>query len=234
MMQSMPESEREAFVAAAWLQQNWNILNATGATALGAGAFLLNPLNVDELRGITVAYERYKAGAITKGQYDYERKSRIERFKARVGPAERLLFPGKTPNEVFRISRSKVIPATAPVMENAARLQTIGRYASRGGVVLSAVGLGFACGEIARADNRADKNKIFAEASTSFIAGTAASVVIGITLAATPVGWIVALSLAAGATMASFGAGKAASIAYDKFGNEIDFVNMVGVDNVCR
>jgi hypothetical protein len=233
MLRSMPEHERGAFSAAAWLQQNWNILNSVGGTALGMGSNLLNRRTVEDLKEIATAYERYKAGEITKGQYDYERKRRIERFRMRIGPLERIFFPGKSPSEVFRISRSKLVPATDPVVRNASRLQTIARTASKGNVVLSITGLGIACNQMAQTESRLKKNRIAVEASAGFAAGVLAGTVISAILMATPIGWFGALVLAAGASAFSYGAGKAAVKLYDLHGDEFDLVKATRLSSLC-
>ena len=52
-------------------------------------------------------YNDYKADMLSKGQYDYRRKTLLNRLKTKLGPTNILLNGSKSPNEVLRISRKK-------------------------------------------------------------------------------------------------------------------------------
>lgn len=226
-------AERDAFFALAWLEENYRWLAqpaGVGASALG---LLTGPGNVALVREVGTAYDLYKRGVLTKGQYDYRRRTALQTFSRNVGPMERLLFKGQTANEVVRISRLLGIPATHRIEATAARLGQMARYATRGGVVLAGAGLYMACREMGRASGAQEKNEIMVEAVGSTAVGAALSLGVAIALTTTPVGWGVALVLAAGTAVASYGGGVGLRVAYDRWGQKVDFADRLGVSRLC-
>ena len=97
-------------------------------------------------------YESYKHGNITKGQYNYRRTKLISQFSSRLGPTNFLLNGTADPREVLRISREKGTLPTQAITQQINKMNRLSKVASRGGIVLSAVGLGIACHEIAHAE----------------------------------------------------------------------------------
>ncbi len=115
-------------------------------------------------------------------------------------------------------------------------MNRISKFASNGGAILTVASVGLACREIANTDNTLEKNHILVESLGSVFGGTAFGIATGITLfmIGTPVGWVAALVIGAGAVASSYATGQAAKFVYDKFANTTDFVSMAGISTLCR
>lgn len=189
------------------------------------------PLLIDMVEN----YENYKRGGASKGQYDYRRRQKVDEFTRRLGPMNFLLNGTQSPNEVLRISRTSGTAPTQPVTHQINKMQRISKTAARGGVVLSVVGLGVACYEIAQTDDADKKNDILVESLGSVLGGIAYGAAVGLTLflLATPVGWVGALAIAAGGAAFSYGAGQVAGSLYDATGRKIDFAHQTGINTIC-
>ena len=114
------------------------------------------------------------------------------------------------------------------------RLRRVGRAASRGGIVLSVVGLGMSCYEIAQARDAREKDLIAVKAIAGTGIGLAAGVIAGTFLAATPVGWGVALLVAVGTGLASYYGAETAGYLYKASGEPIRIVAPLGIDQICH
>ena len=90
------------------------------------------------------------------------------------------------------------------------------------------------CYSIAHASTTQEKNEIFVETVTGAAVGTAVSIGLGIFLASNPVGWVIGLGLAVGATGLGYGAGKLAKAGYANYGSEYDLVGDSFIGNVCK
>lgn len=202
--------------------------------ALGAQSNLLNPGNIGLVTQINDYYADYKAGRLTKGQYDYMRKQSLNMLKSNIGPLEKLLYGQQTPHEVIRIARGGGVPSGAIISKQADRLTKLAALGKNGGFVLAGVGLAASCKQIADAQERTEKNEIFVESVASTSLGLASGAIIGLFLVSNPIGWGTALVLAAGSAAIGYAAGKGARKAYNLSGSEIDFVSGLGVDSVCR
>lgn len=220
--------------ALSWLEENSNFLTIPGSIALGANGNLMSPGNIRLLTEVGNLYAEYKNGTITKGQYDYRRALTLNSLKQNIGPMEKLLFGNKTTHQTIRIAKGGGIPATAHIKKHAARMNNLAKASKAGGIVLVGVGLTASCMQIANANSREEKNEIFVETVLSTSVGVVAGVIVGLFLISNPIGWGTALVLATGSTASSYGAGKLARFAYDKFGNKMDLVSGAGVDNICR
>lgn len=194
----------------------------------------MSPGNLSLLTDVSDLYADYKNGTITKGQYDYRRSLTLTKLRENVGPMEKILFGNKTTHQSIRIARGGGIPATAHIEKHAVRLNNLAKVSKVGGVVLIGVGLTASCMQIANTNNRDEKNEIFVETVASTSMGVVAGITVGLFLVSNPIGWGTALVLAAGSAAISYGSGKTARYAYDKFGNKIDFVSGAGVDNICQ
>lgn len=183
---------------------------------------------------ISDLYARYKSGAISKNQYDYQRRLLLDRFKNNIGPFERWLFGNKTPHEAIRIARGGGVPATQNITDHAARLKKLAAYGKHGGYVLTGVGVAASCMQIADTESRQEKNEIFVETVASTSVGLAAGAAVTLFLVSNPVGWGTALVLAAGSAVISYGSGKFVRKAYSLSGSEVDLVPGLRVDTVCR
>ena len=226
--------DADCFWALAWLENNSNDFVIPGSIMTGATSNLLSPGNTSLITKISDLYAEYKKGIITKGQYDYQRKVVLEQLKKNVGPMEKLLFGNKTAREAIRIARGGGVPTTAFIERNFQRLSRVASYGKYGGIVLTGVGLAASCAQIANTKDKHEKNEIFVDTMASTIVGAGTGVLVGIFLVSNPIGWGAALVLAIGSAAVSYTAGKVAVATYDAFGNQIDIVNGVGVDKVCR
>ncbi len=220
--------------ALSWLEHNSNYLTVPGGVAVGATGNLMNAGNIGLIREIGDLYAEYKRGNITKGQYGYRRASVLTKFKGRVGPMEKILFGNKTTHQSVRIARGGGLPATAHITRNVNKLNMLAILSKAGGIVLVGVGVTASCMQIAGTENREEKNEVFVETVAGTITGIVAGVAVGLFLVSNPVGWGAALVLATGSTAMSYGVGKTARYAYDKFGNKVDFVSGAGVDRICQ
>lgn len=75
------------------------------------------------------------------------------------------------------------------------------------------------------ADTRHEKNEILVEIAGGVIYGAICSFV----LFSNPVGWGMALVLGASAAIGSYSVGKGASVIYNKYFKEVDFVAATGI-----
>jgi hypothetical protein len=217
-----------------WLEHNSKALTIPGSIAVGATSNLFSPGNQSLVTEVSDLYAQYKAGEITKGQYDYRRKVALDRLRNNLGSAEKWLFGKKTTHESIRIARRGGVPATAHIKKHAGRISKIAKFARGGGIALTGVGLTASCIEIAHTENQDKKNDIFVETVTSTTVGAIGGTLVGIFLISNPVGWGTALVLAVGTVATSYAAGKTATYAYDTFGRPVDFVSGTGVDRLCR
>ena len=208
-----------------------------GSVAVGANLTAINSLmasNVGPLNGIPQAYTDYRNGKISKGQYDHLRKSRLNAFKQRIGPVNRLLYGSQTPNQVFRMKKGGGIAATKPVVQNIDRLSKIANVAAKGGAVLTVVGLAASCHQIANSNDRLQKNVTAVETITSTGVGVALGLAAGFFLVSNPVGWGVALVIGASTALTSYGAGKLVGLGYSEYASDIDVEDALYIDKVCN
>lgn len=234
VLNGVPPQDELDFWMLSWIAENSNYLVVPGSIATGAFSNLLSPGNIGLIEEVGDLYGQRRAGAITRGQYDYQRASRLNQLSQNIGPMERLLFGDQTPREAIRIARGGGVPATHHITSNANRLRRLASYGKYGGYVLGGVGVAASCMQIGDTDDRQEKNEIFVETVASTAIGLGAGALVGIFLVSNPVGWGTALVLAAGTAAASYGTGKLARGAYTMRGREVDFVSGLGIDSRCR
>jgi hypothetical protein len=234
VLQNVPVDSDPDFYALSWLASHSNYLTIPGGTILGGQGNLLSGGNIGLVDKISDLYADYKAGKLTKGQYDSRRKQSLDMFRKNIGPFEKLLYGDKTPHEVIRIARGGGVPATSRIVENTQHLKKLAAVAKHGGIVLTGVGVAASCMQIADADSAEEKSGILVETVTSTAVGLGSSALIGFFLISNPVGWGTALVLATGSVALSYASGKGARVAYDTFGNRVDLVTGTGVGAVCR
>jgi hypothetical protein len=227
-------AERRQMWAMAWAERS-GLLLAPGAVAMGTAANLLSEGNLALLRQVGDEYAAYKAsgGRITKGQYDHRRRVLVRQFADHAGPMEKLLFGGARTQEEIRIARAGGVPYDANIQRQVGRLRQLGKAAGAGGILLGGVGVTAACYQIAHTVGQKEKNEVFVDTVTSTVLGAWTGYAVGVFVLSNPVGWGVALLLAAGGTIGSLAAGKLAAIGYDTLGSPIDFVSGLGIDKVC-
>lgn len=183
---------------------------------------------------IPVEYDRYKAGKITKGQYDYARKKVITQLEQNLKSATGLYTDGKSSREVLRISRSKGKAPAADIKAAASQLGKYGKAATKAGYVLGAVSLGVTCHDIAKETDPKQQSVLLVEGVASTTAGILGGIGAGYTLLlmATPVGWIAALGIGIGVAVMAYGSGKLVGSKYEKYGDG-DLASMLGVSTTC-
>ena len=179
-------------------------------------------------------YARYKTGEITKGQYDARRKKALDQLRKNIGPMEKLLFGKHTPHQVIRIARAGAIPATTHIRQHADRLKRLSTASKFGGIVLVGVGVTAACMQIANTADSKEKNEIFVETITSTALGVVGGYFVGLFLVSNPIGWGMAIVLAAGTVGTSYLAGEGVGLLYNTFGGEIDLVKASGAGRICQ
>jgi len=230
--ESLTAAERERVTALAWLARNSNWLTVPGSVAAGTATSILHAGNRQLLIDIGELYADYKQGRITRTAYRAQRAAKLAQFKSNIGPFERLLYPKKGVVGAMR-QGIRLLPPDISLTE-VARLKRLAGFATTGGVILTGVGITAGCISIANTVDRREKNEIFVETIASTTAGMFLGTALGVFLVSNPLGWGTALLLAMGSAAASWGAGKGATYAYDKLGNQVDFVNGFGVDKICR
>ena len=207
------------------------LLGANAVTGMMTG--LLNSRVTGLLPEINNLYIEYKSGKLTKGQYDYRRKLKIQELKAALGPVDKFLF-GTSTNNAIRIARSGGVPATSHITKHADHLKKVASYGKYGGYVLAGASVAAGCMQIADTDDQQEKNEIFVETVTGTTAGLFLSAAVTIFLVSNPVGWGTALVIGAGSAAAAYTAGKVTRKAYTMSGASVDFVSGMGVDKVCK
>lgn len=234
MLKDVSRQDEADFWLLSWLAERSNHLVIPGSVALGAQTNLLSPGNVRLIEQVSDLYADYKAGLITKGQYDYRRKQSLDRLRQNIGPFDRWLFGNQTPHEVVRIARHGGVPATQNIQNQASRLTRLAAYGKSGGYVLAGVGVVASCREIANSDSRQEKNEIFVETVAGTTAGAVTGFAVGLFLVTNPVGWGTAVVLAAGSAAVGYASGRFSRTAYTLSERKVDFVSGLGVDALCQ
>lgn len=132
LLMDIPADDELDFWVLSWLAQQSNYLVIPGSIALGAQANLLSPANIRLIEDISDLYAEYRSGKMTKGQYDYQRKLKLDLLKNNIGPVERLLFGNHTPHQAIRIARSGGVPANHNIVQHANRLKRLASYGKYG------------------------------------------------------------------------------------------------------
>jgi len=230
--QTMPKEEQDALQTLAPFYTSATI--GIGAMTMTTSAIdSLFKSNAPALYEIRAKYEQYKNNQLTKGQYDYARRKILNRLQSNLGPVNRALYGNKKPHEVIRINRGGNAPSTGKITQQVNRLNKMSKIASKGGIVLSAVGLGVACHQVANAPTGFKKNEIMYESIGGLATGTIYGVGLSILLAGTPVGWVAALALGATGAGLSILGGKTSAKVYTSLGEEIDTAHFSTIDQLC-
>ncbi len=222
--------------------QERNMISHLAPIMIGTGSANLSMIeytfktNAPLISEIAESYNNYKNGQITKGQYDYQRRKNISRLKQKLGPTKLAINHKKPLNEILRISRKKTTSPVHVLNNQTKQMTQLSRLAAKGGTVLSVVGLGVACYDIAHTDNQQQKNEILVENIGSLAGGLlyGTAVTTALILMATPVGWIAALVIGAGGILASYTAGQAAKKLYSSYGSTIDLVSAAKLNGICN
>lgn len=216
------------------------LMSALAPIMLGTGATGLTMINqtfksnAPLLGEMAENYNNYKADKMTRGQYDYQRRSLLNRLKSKLGPTNLLLNGSKPPNEILRISRTKGNVPTHIINNQAKQMRSLSKLASRGGVVLSVAGLGVACHQIASTNDKQQKNEILVESLGGVIGGAAYGAIVTVLLIGTPIGWVAALAIGVGSVAVSYGVGAGLKNLYTTRGTHIDFSSLSKVNELCQ
>lgn len=219
-------------------ERDW--MSVSAPWILGAGSSSLSMINntfksnTPTLVEMVENYTSYKENKMTRGQYDFKRQKLLGKLKAKLGPTQTLLSGNKSANEVLRISRAKGKIPTVKIDQQISKMASMSKHASKGGVVLSVVGLGIACHSIANTDNKQEKNEIFVESISGFGGGIIYGAVASVFLIGTPIGWVAALAIGIGGAVTGFGAGKFVRHLYTTSGSKVDLVSASGVKHICK
>ena len=209
------------------------VMLGTGTT----GMMMINQTftsNTPLLAEMVENYNDYKADMLSKGQYDYRRKTLLNRLKTKLGPTNILLNGSKSPNEVLRISRKKGSVPTQAMTQQINHMGRLSKLASKGGIVLSVAGLGVACHQIANTDDKQQKNEILVESIFGVAGGVLFGATVTVLLVGTPVGWLAALAIGVSGALSGYTSGKIAEHIYTTTGSRIDFVSDLGVGRICK
>ena len=222
--------------------QEKNMMAALAPLMLGTGASGMTMVdktfqtNAPLIAKIAELYNDFKAGKITRGQYDYGRRKVINLLQQKLGPTNLLLNGSRAPNEVLRISRKNNTVPTQVLTREVNRMANLSKLASRGSAILSVAGLGVACYEIANTDNKPKKNEIFVESLGALGGGLlyGAATTVTILFMATPVGWTAALLIGIGSVAAGAIGSSILKNTYDTYGNNYDIATASGVSRLCK
>jgi len=192
--------------------------------------------NMTLLNGIPDEYHNYKSGKITKYEFDKIRKAKLDQYTRNVGPAINKMLQGETKiNSNFKLQPGRSLDATKSMTQHMDKLTKVSKIASRGGLVLTGVGLAASCYQISQAETQVEKNEIAVSTIAGTVAGTGVGIVAGIFLAATPIGWGIILAVGTASVLTGMATGEAAKYAYKntKLG-QVDIVDSLGINKVCN
>lgn len=193
-------------------------------------------------------YGSFKAGDISKGQYDYSRRVLILDAKRHLGEFERLLYPKRNVNEVIRIGRG-VLARLDGIKSEINKLGAIRNVAKGAGMALVLIDVGEKIEKIR--DAKYENRSIVLASSLGEIGGGAVGAVVGDAAAAvlvtvlvgTPVGWAAIATVAAGTialtAMGSMIGGELGKNAMENFdrrvvGNETNSWINRNLDNIFK
>lgn len=234
---SIPQDpqEREVFWTLAWLQSNYDFLS----TSAGAATNVLGGLTGEQsnalIREVDNIYSQYQKGALTKSQYDYKRQQLLKSYSQRVGPLfEKAVFNGQSTQQAIRINRTKALPANSNILKYGQRLNTLSKLASKGGLVLTGVGVAKGAYDMCQASSRHEKNEIFVETLGSTIMGIGLGLAVGAFLLVNPLSWGAVLVLGTAAAAGGYYAGKGVRALYNIAGDSIDLLSPTRLETICN
>ena len=109
----------------------------------------------------------------------------------------------------------------------------LAKYAKGGGAILTVAGLGVACYEIGKTDDKHEKNEILVESLGSVAGSSIFGIAVGIIFIGTPIGWLAGLAIGVGTVLAGMAGGQGAKQIYNLSGSQIDLVKQTGVTKFC-
>lgn len=177
-------------------------------------------------------FVRYKRGLIEKSRYDDLRRTHLQRLQHNMGPLEKPVFGKKTVFETFRMSPGRASDPVAPFLKQIDNLDSLTRKIKAGGAVLDFMSLPLDFYDIATTTSSVEQDKKLVNVVTGMAAGRIAQVgitrlVVGVALAATPVGWGAALVIGVGSIVAGEVVSHFAAEAYEKHFSHIRIVDLI-------
>jgi len=225
--------EQESMADLAYVYRTLGLMLVGTSIPLSATNTLLGS-NIKPLEEIAEAYNDYRTGKITKGQYDYARRKIIVAFRKNIGSGERLLFGSKRASQVLRMKPGGGPKATQPMLAQVNRLSKISKYASRGGIILTGVSLAATCHQISNTPDPVERSKIAVEAIAGTATGVLTGIAVGVFLVSNPVGWGVAVAIGVGSAATGYFAGQAAGTIYEQNFRHVPVVETLSIDRICR
>ena len=227
--------ERDMFWTLAWLQSNYDFLSTSAGAATNILGGLTGEHNNTLIKEVDNLYSQYKKGALTKSQYDYKRQQVLKSYSKKVGPLfEKAVFNGQSTQQAIRINRTKALPANANILKYAGRLNELSKLASKGGLILTGIGVAKGAYDMCQVETRKEKNEIFVETTVGSSIGVVSGLVLTGVLVANPLFWGGVLILGTIAAVGSYAAGKGARKVYNLSSDPIDFVSLTKAEAVCN
>ena len=220
--------------AATWLEHNTSLVTLPGGATLASIGNLSNPANVGVIEELGDLHAERTTTKMSRNRYRQLRRHKLKQLQHQIGPMENLLFGKQSSPQALRIAQGGGIPATAHITRHAEKLKQFGRLSKAGGIALTGVGLTASCMQIAHTASREKKNEIFVETIASTLVGGLAGTLVGFYLISNPIGWGTAVVLAVGSTATGYASGKVFRSTYTWTGSRVDFVEGLGVDQLCR
>ncbi len=222
------------------MKKSSGIYNNLSLGLTGAGVSLSTlsqtlKTNMSALNGIPDAYADYKKGSMTKYQFDKLRGAKLSTYADNIGPAiKKIIYGEGEVKEAFKLVRGRSLDATKPMIHHMNKLKKIGKYAGKGSTILVGVGLAASCFEIKEAETLPEKNEIAVKTIVGTLVGLGSSIIIGIYLVATPMGWVTALGWGLVSAGVSMGVAEKAASYYKSNHIDVDIVNSLGITSVCN
>ena len=124
------------------------------------------------------------------------------------------------------------MPALGPVFFGFTA-KKLSKLATKGGVVLSGIGVAKGAYDMCQASSRHEKNEIFVETISGTVGGLAAGAAAAFLLMS-PVTWIGVIVIGAASALAGYGTGKKAREFYNSRGESFDLVSLTRADSICN
>jgi hypothetical protein len=177
-------------------------------------------------------YVRYKRDLITKSRYYDLRNMHLQQLQHSLGPLEKPLFGNRTVFETFRMAPGRSSDPVAPFLKQIDRLDSLNGMIRRGGVILDYMALPLNIYDIATTKDSVAQDKKLVSLVTGVAAGKIAQIgisrlVVGVALAATPVGWGAALVIGVGSIVAGEIVSHFAAEAYEKHFSNVRIVDVI-------
>jgi len=211
-----------------------------GLAGGGTGIFTLEKTlksNMSLLKGIPDAYHQYKGGDITKYEFDKIRNIKLNQYTKNIGPMiDKAIYGDNRLKNAFKLKPGRSLNATKSMTQHFNKLSKISNAASKGGVILTGVGLAASCYQVSQAETETltEKNEIAVKSIASTTTGVVVGAAISIFLIGTPMGWGIVLAVGTATTISSWAVGESIGYVYKSQFSDVDIVNSLGITNFCN